>query len=1641
MARGKCGIVFPTEQDFQKAQIKLQANGMKGRAGIFGNPETLNKEASLEDIGKHILVLNSDDNLTSSVKKGSRNYTRINRFNYDITTPSNKKKLNDPYATKDDDNIMSIAQKRSRMTGSLYDDVVLSDAFEFVLKKLTSTSGNHMKKNPDTGGFQMAFLDKDVLEKLDTDSSFFQDLFGVDLVTDISEVIPGSLLNYMISQAKAGKYKISEKINTPVGEREIVVNFSEDALQDTAVYISKIFKESISYFRKRSNNYIDNTSVTHDVYSDMIVAIQPLVFSTERNQGGFIDMVFISRNGNEGLVIDHKTKVMDASEVKSTAIVSPLTPANEMSHSDQLHVYMDGLRFLGVKPVMGMLMPSTFIVPAETNDFTQNKPIAYKVIKHFHEHNANNDNFSNIVITYSSALVKSLDESTTSLSDVIDEFIKKSKETRMISKSSIITKDDDARNDIWDKIQEQHFILQDLYKQLSANHKDAFRALTRNHDMSLYLKTAVHLQDKIKQWTDKSNSLIYQIITHYEENKNTNRLDYDFFNEILDEFMLIQNQSEIFTTEINGLQNIFNFRESKEYIDSLMKYLSIGENATSNVALAQNLLENIDNILIEAKIPFGFNQINHIKILLNKYIEASKKQLTSEKLKDILYQTTGFTDSNEYLNLPLFLEEVFRKHIQFIESSSQEIKQVNNNMILQLIPKTYKQTESNLEGSVVVVPELSYNDRWFSRPELINNPLFEIMISIKNRNNQRGQRLFEQRIRKFTEIHNNFNKYSETNGLGYDKTVDLILDRKKTGQLHSKYTKEFDKAIKNALSFNDIVWMKKYHRIKDMNTLNEEYEIRLKNYKNSLNFQIQSNLITEEQAENRLENFKLSNDLFYKVDSGLNTFWINRYNLRYMEPNRKANEDFASEEYKKIESIPQVLAMYEEFISLTQEAKNLYGSSGAVFIPDNFFPNFIGELSEQLLNPGNLQSFGHMMDIYTDALRISPIDDQLGVQDDRFGRSSVPFYGIAPLVDHEGNIYSYQNEDALERNANKKSYDLAKVANLFIASMYTFAQYQYTEPIVDSLLNFAKSNSYVETRSNRGVRAKTPVGNPRTTANENSKKPSAELLESYLYYFWYGIRYKDLKKGTAFDKILFKGNLDKGKGPITFQSTLFWLKSMYSRNVLGLGFVTGTAAGTAGLASLFINSIEDKYIDPKSFKKATKLFFGSVANGVKASQIMQRAIYFDAGSMSYSNHYAMKGAKLKNKALSDYMLYAPLRKADIAIGQIITEAVLNSWGLMPTYDESGNLIQDRNLWNIARLQDIPEAHRKPLIEYFSYDNDNNQIVDKAIGEKQVSQIYNVITQLTTDTYGQLPENTKMGAQLTILGTLLTTFSTWMPAIVNKRIGKTKVVDFGTPEGNFITSGRYNSVLHLLTANRLQVDENGELKIDPETTAEDYKKGVGQVIGNILLNIGDLARYMLFFGAFSSNASDNLRRLKTVYMRWAMDNPQEVEKLGRPKNMTLEELDEWRFQKWLKNEIANLKAAAVELYVITGLMLLLAAARADWDNDEEPDYKKLWALRMFVKTMNKTHSELIFLLNPVEIERYVTQPIPIAGLLKDVLNSVENAYDETRDWLSGENSNNDKTPWMYYTGNLLIPGFRQMRRIFEPFEQDEISGTN
>jgi hypothetical protein len=413
--------------------------------------------------------------------------------------------------------------------------------------------------------------------------------------------------------------------------------------------------------------------------------------------------------------------------------------------------------------------------------------------------------------------------------------------------------------------------------------------------------------------------------------------------------------------------------------------------------------------------------------------------------------------------------------------------------------------------------------------------------------------------------------------------------------------------------------------------------------------------------------------------------------------------------------------------------------------------------------------------------------------------------------------------------------------------------------------------------------------------------------------------------------------------------------------------ITAASAYLGAKISSRIESTKGQIFSKSEWNKAQKLMY------TDKEKALSVAFFFDMTSDDVSTKAARKasGSKMK-KALSSDVAYYFLRKADEAVDHHIAVAMLLHYG----FDADGNLKQLANL-PTGTPSIYSQLKVDPKTKEVSIDNltDNQYIAVKTALRKGQRRIKGTMSGDDIN-YGHT----------TLLLNMFMQFRTWMPGVARERISKLRY----DKDIDSVTVGRYNALMQ-------------------EYTKEADKTWTNWMVSTLMTKTASLMLESVTFGVYKNKVHE--MRAKRLYNEWKAANPKET------KGVT--------FEAFKTAKQAQLRALAFEIRAIVGLLLLIMALGGG--DDDEPMYKNNWTARNLYRILNRTYTEISFFYDFREGGRLLgTASIPsISILYKKLSNWATNTYDETRDYVNGENWNGDNTGMFSRTLEFapFISGFR------------------
>ena len=157
-----------------------------------------------------------------------------------------------------------------------------------------------------------------------------------------------------------------------------------------------------------------------------------------------------------------------------------------------------------------------------------------------------------------------------------------------------------------------------------------------------------------------------------------------------------------------------------------------------------------------------------------------------------------------------------------------------------------------------------------------------------------------------------------------------------------------------------------------------------------------------------------------------------------------------------------------------------------------------------------------------------------------------------------------------------------------------------------------------------------------------------------------------------------------------------------------------------------------------------------------------------------------------------------------------------------------------------------------------------------------------------------------------------------------------------------------------------------------------------------------------------------------YDRFLLKNPDMANKMTKEDFLALKE--------------RSLREGLHEAKWILGLLLIMQAAKADWDDDGKPDYKQTKLGREAFKLTRRAYLELSFFSTPSSVQELLKKPLPVMAVLEDFVNFGGNTGSEITDLIFG-GEENDKTPIGHYS-KKMVPVAKVILDFMEDFNVEE-----
>lgn len=452
---------------------------------------------------------------------------------------------------------------------------------------------------------------------------------------------------------------------------------------------------------------------------------------------------------------------------------------------------------------------------------------------------------------------------------------------------------------------------------------------------------------------------------------------------------------------------------------------------------------------------------------------------------------------------------------------------------------------------------------------------------------------------------------------------------------------------------------------------------------------------------------------------------------------------------------------------------------------------------------------------------------------------------------------------------------------------------------------------------------------------------------------------------------------DQDWGGYSKNKIILGAKQYFSAKVLGLAFIPGTAAYLAAKASSYMEGAKGIHYTNKQMAETHRLFFAQKDKYLGLVNFFQP--WQDDFTMRVAND--LSASKLVKSVTMD-KLYLPYRKADEIIDNNILIAMSQNYGV----DAQGMP---------KRLQLLPEGS-KSIYELTTINEDGLKI--EGISEAGLNKFRGIVRYVGGSVKGQMSDEDINVVNTTLTGNVVMQFKNWMPRLVRERLGSFRY----NPVADVYEQGRYG----VIAGEAWQIEENI----------------FGKVRGTLMTALKLSADATTFGLGYKMKADEKVA--KKLYRQYQQDN------LDDPNIQAMS------YNEFLSMRQGQISAAAAELRAILLLAVSLLALGMKGDDDERL-YTKTWVTRKLHSSLSRTAMELGFLSNPNEMVSFIRTPVPMTGVVIDALKATNNTWDELVDAVTQREDNRDKTPWGYYS-LPFFPGYKQMSRVIEIYEQDKVN---
>jgi hypothetical protein len=556
----------------------------------------------------------------------------------------------------------------------------------------------------------------------------------------------------------------------------------------------------------------------------------------------------------------------------------------------------------------------------------------------------------------------------------------------------------------------------------------------------------------------------------------------------------------------------------------------------------------------------------------------------------------------------------------------------------------------------------------------------------------------------------------------------------------------------------------------------------------------------------------------------------------------------------------------------------------------------------------------------------------------------------------------------------KNSRDLGRNLMLFAESAYNYQEKTRIEPIIMALeewMSVQANKTGVNKPSSRYAPEKDPRGEIRKVFG---KTDDLGTFKSLMSYYIYGQKLQN-------DKVVKMFGMDLSRNAL-----LRSVMNYHRAKTLGFAIIPPIAARIAGEGSIYFEGVKGRYYSTKDMLSAHKMF---VSNRPKSNMLVKFLNVYQE-DQSYKLATGLSANKLSAIATLDN-LYKGYSLADEKIDNTVAIAMSISHGIN----------KDGNVYKLSE-EDIKNGE-KSIIDRMKVENDRVSI--NGMTERSYLQFRSKIRSVTGSIKGLMSAEDINAINTSLVGQMVMMYRNWMPRVVKERFGKFRY----NPITKDFDQGRYSIMMNQT--------------FNDQATLMTVLSDIGRTGLRMIGFMGNISAYKL-----QNPDSEYYKRSKKI-----IEN--EYNKFKEKYEGDVRFTDNFTIDDYIDLRIGQLRAFIAEARVIVLFLSIMLAGKADWDDDDAPEYKDIWITRKLFQVLNRSQSEWSFVWNPSEWKNFFSSPFALSGMFSDITNLFTNTFDVLKGDIVGTEDNRDRTPRFYYSSKWL-PGGRNVFGFMELFKQDE-----